>query len=54
MFEIALLAPSLQIGAVLIVLFTAETGALALLSHLAGRREVVAGEPWVTFVWAPE
>ncbi len=51
-FGIALLAPSLNIGAVLVVLFTVETGVLALLSHLAGRREVVAGEPWVTFVYA--
>jgi hypothetical protein len=49
---VALLAPSLQLGAVLIVLFAVETGALALLSHLAGRHEVVAGEPWVTLAYA--
>ena len=49
---VALLAPTLELGVVLIGLFTVETSVLALLSHLAGRREVVAGEPWVTFAYA--
>jgi hypothetical protein len=51
-FGVALLAPSLWLGTVLIVLFAVETVALAMLFHLAGRPEVAAGEPWVTLVYS--
>jgi len=49
---VALLAPSLWLGCTLIALFAVETGVLAVLFNVAGRSDVVSGEPWITLVYA--